>query len=116
MGKEYRGVRLEDLRIWTIEWTDERAEHIRTRSERYGPGEFDVEPEWATEAALDVSRVVDLPGGGSESIEVIGYSTSAEELIKVWIHPKNLEEGVWFGASACKANSTDERNYREAEE
>jgi hypothetical protein len=44
-GETYEGVPLEDLAINDIDWTY-RGEHIRTRSKRKGPNEFDVEPEW----------------------------------------------------------------------
>lgn len=54
---QYGGIPIRGLRIDSIEWTDERAEHIRTRTKRIGPGEFDIEPEWATEAALDTDTI-----------------------------------------------------------
>lgn len=108
----YRGVALEDLRISRIRWTEARAEHIRTRSARYGPSEFDVEPEWATEAALDASRLVELPAKGN-SIQVIGFSRSAGALLKVWLYPEEMTSGRWLGASACKANRRDIRRYEE---
>lgn len=65
---------------------------------------------------MDPQRIVAPAGANSESLEVIGFSVSADELIKVWIYPENLEEGTWLGASASKANSTDRRNYKEVSE
>jgi hypothetical protein len=120
-GETYEGVPLEDLAINDIDWTH-RGEYIRTRSKRKGPNEFDVEPEWATEAGLDPNRLVSTTGG--KSVEVVGVSLSAPpravgdrgRVLKVWIVPKDpadLSSGLWWGASACDGNSTDRRDYRE---
>lgn len=113
---EYFGVPLERLKIESVYWSADRSEHIRTRSVRYGTNELDVEPEWATEAAMDPKRIVAPAGANSDSLEVIGYSSSAGELLKVWIYPEDLDEGSWLGASASRANSTDRRNYKEVNE
>jgi len=113
---EYFGIPLERLLIDSVRWTPGGSEHIKTRTERHGTGEFNVEPEWATEAVLDPDRIVAPAGANSDSLEVIGFSASADELLKVWIYPEDLQEGTWFGASACKANSTDRRNYKEVNE
>ena len=110
----YKGIPLEELRIESVEWTEDRAEHIRSRSIRKGTAELDVEPEWATEAALDPGRIVGLTT--SESIKVIGYSGAIDRILKIWLFPKDLEAGDWWGASACEANGTDRRNYKEADE
>ena len=49
----YDDIPYEELPIETVDW-QHRADYIRQRSVRKGqPNEFDVEPEWATEAALD---------------------------------------------------------------
>lgn len=61
---------------------------------------------------MDPNRIVAPAGANSDSLEVIGFSSSANELLKVWIYPEDLDEGNWLGASASKANSTDRRNYR----
>lgn len=118
----YEGVPYEDLPIDAVDWLH-RAEHIRTRSARYGPGELDVEPEWATEAALDRLRLVG-PGSG-RSVEVVGYSPSAPardrsgtgRVLKVWLVPKEQAgeppQGAWWGASACDGNDQDRRDYWE---
>lgn len=110
--------RLEDLAIESVDWTH-RGEHIRARSQRYGRSEFDVEPEWATEAALDPSRLIDR--SSEHSIVVLGLSPSAPpkdpqdegRLLKVWLVPKDLDRGDWWGASACEANASDRRKYWE---
>ncbi len=109
---EYQGVPISGLRIEALEWSEERAEHIRTRTKRYGPGEVDIEPEWATEAAMDPDRLAG-PAGTGQSLQVVGWSESCRRILKVWLLPKDLEAGEWYGASACEANSTNQRHYRE---
>ena len=64
------------------------------------------------EAVFDEGRIVAITSG--DSIKVIGYSSSARHLLKVWLYPKDLMAGDWWGASACEANTTDKRNYKEA--
>ena len=118
----YEGIPLDELRIETIRWTSAAAEHIRTRRHRYPDrmNELDIEPEWATEAALDPDRLVATTGG--RSIEVIGRSVSAPprgargtgRVLKVWLVPEDLAEGTWLGASACAANQRERRAYRDA--
>jgi len=121
----YDGIPHEDLPIDAIEWTEARIEHVRSRSQRYGAREFDVEPEWATEAALDVDRLIapDLPR--CTAVKVIGQSPSAPprvagepgRILKVWLVPKSHPPvGDWWGVSACEANSGDRRRYRRREE
>jgi hypothetical protein len=103
---EYRGIPIRGLRIDSVEWTGERAEHIRTRTS---------EPEWATEAALDILRLAG-PAMSGESLQVVGFSTSCGRVLKVWLYPKDLEAGEWYGASACEANDTNKRPYGERKE
>ena len=91
---EYRGVPTSSLRIEAIEWTDERVDHIRNRTKRLGSGEIDIEPEWATEAAMDVYRLAG-PANSGGSLQVVGFSQSCEAILKVWLYPKDLEAGTW---------------------
>jgi hypothetical protein len=112
---EYRGIPIRGLRIDSVEWTDERAEHIRARTKRYGPGEFDIEPEWATEAALDADRLAG-PSNTGKSLQVVGFSASCRRVLKVWLYPKDIEAGQLYGASASEANETNRRRYRERKE
>ena len=117
----FEGIPYEELRIDTVDWFH-RAEYIRTRSLRYGPNEFDVEPEWATEAALDLRRLGG-PGSIKTSIQVVGWSASAPgrepdttgRVLKVWLVPKENppSSGDWWGASACEGNSRGRRDYGE---
>jgi hypothetical protein len=81
----------------------ERAKHIRTRAERKGPAEVNIEPLWASEAALDPNRLV-RRGGGRESVEVLGYSPSARRVLLVWIYTTEHPPGdIWQGGSAIVA-------------
>lgn len=110
----FQGIPIERLSILAIDWIH-RAEHIRTRSARQ-PGDFDVEPAWATEAALDPNRLVDVSGEGA--IVVLGFSHRAGRVLKVWLVPKEdmPTSGEWWGASACAANERNVRDYDQARE
>lgn len=121
----FEGIPYPDLRIDSVDWSH-RAEHIRTRSGRYGESEFDVEPEWATEAALDDRRLVGA-GTSNGSVQVVGRSGSAPgrepratgRVLKIWLVPKEHppSSGDWWGASACDGNEADRREYeRHAED
>jgi hypothetical protein len=113
----YEGIPLSELLVDEIDWFY-AGEHIRTRTKRYpDKPEFDVEPEWATEAALDPGRLVSTTGG--KSIEVIGLSASAPNLdgtgngrvLKVWLVPKDLSRGSWWGSSACDGSRKNRNAY-----
>jgi hypothetical protein len=115
---EYRGIPIEQLEINGIRWNQEEAQHIRTRTQRYPERrELDVEPEWATEAALDPLRIA-APTTGL-SLVVIGLSWSAPprrdyergRILKVWLQPEDLATGMWFGKSASDANEEDRKRY-----
>lgn len=107
----YRGVPLGDLEINAVAWPD--PEHITKRAERKGqPGEMDVEEEWATEAALDPHRLVRLPSRlPSRSLIVVGWSSGAEAVLRVFLIPQDLAEGVWIGTTAAKASDRVARRY-----
>lgn len=115
----YKGVPLHELEIETLHWTEERADHIRTRSIRKGPGETNLESEWATEAALDPYRLVRLASPRSspsnEALEVIGFSRSVPPngaVLKVWIWSETpAESPIWNGGSACVADSSEANRY-----
>jgi hypothetical protein len=104
-GEEFDGIPVGELPIDEVVWSEERAKHIRTRAERKGLGEINIEPLWASEASLDPNRLV-RRGSGRESVEVLGYSPSARRVLLVWIyttdHPPT---GVWHGGSAIVAGS-----------
>jgi hypothetical protein len=114
----YDDIPYEELPIETVDW-QHRADHIRQRSVRKGqPNEFDVEPEWATEAALDPKGSVG--DGGSESgetVKVVGYSSGAGRVLTVLLLPKDHPPtGDWWGVNAWAANTADERGYRQREQ
>lgn len=121
----FEGIPYADLRIDSIDWLH-RAEYIRTRSQRKGSREFDVEPEWATEAALDPRRLVGR-GSSETSVQVVGWSSSAPgrppgttgRVLKVWLVPKDHppSSGDWWGSNACDGNGANRRAYEgEAED
>jgi hypothetical protein len=104
--------------VQAVEWPHVIVEYIRTRSERR-PGDMDIEPEWATEAALDPMRILGVrtnPKTGKESLSVtvIGYSAAADEILAVWLRPKDMDEGEWYGQNVAKARRQWRRAYMEA--
>lgn len=113
MSDAYDGIPLDALPIDTVTWSEERAEHIRTRQIRKGEEEIDLEPEWATEAALDPARLI-RRGSGRESVEVLGYSPTARRVLLVWLwsreHPPT---GSWEGGSAIAAGRRLTKHYEE---
>jgi hypothetical protein len=111
--ESYDGIAVPDLRIDSVEWTTEQAEHIRTRSSRYA-GAFDIEPEWATEAALNPSRRFGLDSGSKtgEGIRVVGRSQATGRVLTVILIPEeHPPEGGWLGVTAWVANGRDLREY-----
>lgn len=83
-----------------IEWDDDAAHHIRTRSLRY-PDAVDIEPDWTVEAVNDPDRIVDEPDPLSthaDSVRVVGYSLSAAMVITVVA--LRDPDGVLHGATA----------------
>ena len=122
MPDEYKGVPLEELRIDEIVWSEERARHIRTRSMRSGTSEHDLEPEWATEAALDTDRLVALAATAedpdNQALRVLGYSPNVPPngaVLKVWLWSDNpTASSSWNGGSAAIAGDSARRRYEEA--
>ncbi|MEJ1229849.1 MAG: hypothetical protein WDM88_03125 [Galbitalea sp.] len=89
-----------------------RREHIEQRSERKGGTEQNILVEWADEAYLDESAVTfdsDYASDTGLSVRTIGWSDSAGFLITV-ITVRDEDDHLW-GATAFRANSTDERHY-----
>ena len=43
-GEDFDGIPVGELPIDEVAWSDERAKHIRTRAERKGPAEVNIEP------------------------------------------------------------------------
>jgi len=111
----YKGVLLSDLRIEAIVWTQERIDHIRTRTVRYGAAETNLEPEWVNEAIMDEDRIVAVSGGDKEetsSLKVVGYSISTDSVLKAWIWSDSpATTATWNAGSASVANDGDRRRY-----
>ncbi|MBO0686688.1 MAG: hypothetical protein J2P45_26375 [Candidatus Dormibacteraeota bacterium] len=111
----YDGIAYEELPLEAVDWS-ERDEYIRRRSERKAlPNEFDVEPEWATEAVMEPNRVVG-PGRSRSgaTIRVIGYSPGAGRLLTVLLLGKDEPVGgEWWGVDAWASSDRDMREYRE---
>jgi hypothetical protein len=117
-GEGFFGWNPADLPIEDVDWS-KRGDYIRSRSQRKG-GEFDVEPEWATEAVMDEQRLVAAPDPASksgETIRVVGYSGSANRVLVVILLPVDLADidGSWIGVNAWAANSTTIRRYHREE-
>ena len=95
-----------------IEWDDEAAAHIRTRSARY-PGDTDIDPDWTAEAVNDPQRLVDEPDPKSRhlnSVRTTGYSPTAQMVITV-VALRDAR-GTQHGASAWKTRGAALRQYR----
>ena len=95
-----------------IEWDDEAAAHIRTRSARY-PGDTDIDPDWTAEAVNDPQRLVDEPDPKSRhlnSVRTTGYSPTAQMVITV-VALRDAQ-GIQHGATAWKTRGAALRQYR----
>jgi hypothetical protein len=111
----YDCIPYEELPIDIVDWRH-RGDYIRQRSIRKNQSNaFDVEPEWATEAALDPEGLVgDGRSDSGETVKVVGYSAGAGRLLTVLLLPKDHPPtGEWWGVNAWAASSTDQRKYRE---
>ena len=96
-----------------IGWSDDAAEHIRTRSTRY-PGDTDIDPIWTTEAVDDPLRLVVEPDPKSahiNSVRTTGYSPAAQMVITVCA--LRDARGVQHGTTAWKTRRADLRRYYE---
>lgn len=83
------GVPPQSLPIDDVDW-QHRGDYLWTRSSRK-PGDFDVEPEWATQAVFDENRKIAAPDPASktgETIRVLGYSQSVNRVLAVVLRPK----------------------------
>jgi hypothetical protein len=70
-------------------------------------------PEIATEALGDPDRVVidpDYNSTSGKSVRIIGFSTTADELITVMVV---VDDGVEYGANGWASNAKDRRIYNE---
>jgi hypothetical protein len=88
-----------------------RGEYIRTRTDRKGSGEQNIEPAWADEAYVDPYAVdlrPDPAGQSGRSVRTIGWSDMAGFLITVI----TVEDGedLW-GVNAWRSSTSDQRRY-----
>jgi hypothetical protein len=110
----YHDIQLGNLYINDVKWEPEQADHIRHRAERKGQvGDMNIEPEWATEAAVDPFAIRRLPHQQpSRSLIVVGWSAAAEAVLRVFVIPLDLTAGLWQGTTAAKAADRVARQYR----
>src|ERR1700712_3338086 len=75
----YDGIPYQDILIQSVRWSDAVAQHMASRSMRYGRPQLDIlDPGWATEAASDPFRLVgDGRSHDGDTIRVVGWSTAA---------------------------------------
>jgi hypothetical protein len=113
------GCRLERSGSAPFLWGDEAIEYIRTRSRRRR-NDHDVQPEWATEAATlrgaEASWAPPPEGSAaieSESLLVLGYSPTAEAVLKVWLRPIDMQAGDWVGVNAAFAKARLAKGFLE---
>ncbi len=93
-----------------VDWS-KRADYIRTRHA--------VEPSWANEAVEDDHAVWLQPDPASRnghSVRVVGYSTSAQQvltviLVEAGVDPSVSPDGDWWGSNAWVASERDRRLY-----
>jgi hypothetical protein len=114
----YDGIPVSELRIDSVEWLPDQARHIRTRSGRYA-GALDLDPGWATQAALDPKARIGLDPASKtgEGIRVTGWSDGAGRVLTGILLPADHPPtGAWFGATCWTATGRDLREYREGEE
>jgi uncharacterized DUF497 family protein len=95
-----------------VRWTQARADHIATRSQRY-PDATDIELAWVAEAAADPRAMVSDPDPRSKTgaSRIVGYSPTAGFVITVIA--LRLDEELW-GVSAWKTSGAERRDYQEA--
>ena len=110
----YDGIPYADLPFTGVDWAH-RGDYIRTRSLRKGRAEFDVEPEWATEAVFDPNAVVrDGRSKSGETIEVVGRSIGANRILAVHLLGKDTPvAGEWWGINAWAADRSECKLYED---
>jgi hypothetical protein len=110
---DYYGLSLSELVIEDVDWTH-RGDYIQQRSRRH-PGDFDVWPEWATEAVFDEERLLGLDPASKSGlgIRVVGKSQQANRILVVTLIPKSFPtiDGSWWGVNAWIANTKLQRRY-----
>jgi hypothetical protein len=117
--ERYRGRALADLVIIDIEWSEWSARHLQSRTTRYpdNPDEMNLEPEWATEAALDPFGRLSV---SKEQLRVLGLSPSAPpaadstrrgRVLRVILKARDMDDGYWTGVTAMPASTAASQYY-----
>jgi len=91
-----------------------RADHLRSRTERHGPTETNIEPAWANEAYTDPEAVWFVPDPVSHSgmsNRTIGWSETAGFVITVITVPDQEGTDRVWGASAWRSNADEVARY-----
>ncbi len=91
--------------------------HLR-RSLRY-PGEIDIDPAAAVEAALDLRGLIarDPQSRTGEAVRVVGFSPTAERLLVVVLLPDgHPPTGLWHVVTAWPAGRELRAAYAAADE
>jgi hypothetical protein len=99
--------------VTLINWPDWCVHHIRTRTDRYpdNPEELNIEPEWATEAALDQYARLSLTR--ENDVRVTGWSPNAPaavwserqgRVLRIILKPIDITDGYWSGFTAVPAS------------
>lgn len=112
---DYDGVPYDELDFEAIDWRECGDHDPARRSIRKGRSEQDVLTGWADEAARDERRLAGSAKSRSGmTVKVTGYSPSAGFLITVVVAAKDSPPTWrWWGATAWKANQTDQRKYED---
>ena len=119
-GPRYRGRRLGDLEVIDVTWSEWSAGHLRTRRARYpdDQDELDIEPEWASEAALDPERWLSVTK--ENDLRATGWSLHAHpatwshrrgRVLRVVLKPIDIDDGYWSGVTAAPASREAAERY-----
>lgn len=95
-----------------VEWDEESAHHIRTRSTRY-PDAINIEPAWTDEVIHDFDCLVEDPDPHSirtSSVRFTGWSVTARMVLTVVARRDRLTDTL-YGRSAWKASGAALRRY-----
>jgi len=95
-----------------IEWAEEDANYIATRSQRY-PGALDIDVEWTREVLADsrLVAVVPYPRSRMGAAAFVGWSPSARRVLLVLAY--QVLDGDLHGVNAWPASGRDLATYNE---
>ncbi len=118
MPSAHRTAAFASVRQWLtitavdIEWDEEDATYIATRSERY-PGALDIAVEWTREVLADVRMIAIVPYPSSRmgASAFVGWSPSAGRVLLVLAY-QDLD-GDLHGLNAWPASGRDLATYND---